>query len=89
MGTPDRKGGRYIIGTLAAGVGVWFAAYTGRAVGQKPWLQITGNLIMALALITMAVQAFTDKRYPETRGVKVARLMLFVGWALSIFGARK
>jgi uncharacterized membrane protein len=89
MGTTDRKGGRYIFGTILAVLGLWFAAYTGRLVGHESWLQITGNLLMATGIITMAVQAFTDKRYPETPWVRVARVMSLVGLGLSMFASRK
>src|SRR6476619_3688931 len=89
MGTKDGKGGRYILGTIAACVGVWFAGYTGRAIGQQPSLQTTGQLIMSVSLITNAVQAFTDKRYPQYRGAKVARLIGVIGWGLALFASRK
>jgi len=89
MGTTDRKGGRYIFGAVLAILGVWFAEHTGREVGQEPWLQIAGKLILVTAIMTMAVQAFTDKRYPETPWVRVARVMSLVGLGLSIFAGRK
>jgi drug/metabolite transporter (DMT)-like permease len=88
MATPDRKGGRYIIGTVLAVAGVWFAAYTGRAVGEEPSLKIAGDLLIATSAITVAVQAFTDKRYPETRWVKIGRVIGLVGLGLRIVAGR-
>jgi drug/metabolite transporter (DMT)-like permease len=88
-GTKDRKGGRYIIGTVLAVVGIWFAARTGRAVGEEPSLQIAGDLLIATSAITVAVQAFTDKRYPLTPWVKIARVIGLVGLGLRIFAERK
>ena len=83
------KGGRYIIGTVLAVAGVVAAAHTGRAVGEEPSLQIAGDLLIAISAITLAVLAFTDKRYPLTPWVKVVQVILLVGMGLRMFAGRK
>jgi hypothetical protein len=79
---------RYLFGSVLAIGSVYYAGTIGRDFRSETVGRVIGSSLLCVAGLIMSVQAFTEEKYPDTRWVAIARVILVIGFGLYILTGR-
>lgn len=75
-----KKRTRYVAGAILVIGTIWMSGALGRDFRTESTVRSLGSFMILMGCLTMAVQAFTEERFPNTRWTQGARLTLFIGF---------